>query len=195
MDVEIATPFSRRSHETHSHLIAIAEIHPRHNGGAHLTKRSNLQVSNCGTMDLPGTSSFAAKLQTSSKAASGCPTSTRLLLLGVAADCSYVLQKGGKSEALNSILADFSIASKVFENSFNVQLGVGRVVIQEACTLNDASTPWNVDCSNPSYTIANRLSDFAKWRGTEKDSFALWHLVTKCSSQPAVGIAWLGIHN
>ena len=61
----------------------------------------------------------------------------------------------------------------------------------EICSPNSAVTPWNRDCSD-SYTIKQRLSDFSMWRGKEtSDTNGLWHLMTKCYTTPAVGIAWL----
>ena len=134
-----------------------------------------------------------SKFGLQSKAAA-CPLpSKQLLAMGVAADCSYVIEKGGVSQALAQILSNFNSASAVFEKTFNVQLGVAKVQIEQQCSpVSDPVTPWNVDCSNAAYTISDRLSDFSRWRGTvSSDGMGLWHLMTKCSTQPAVGIAWL----
>ena len=107
---------------------------------------------------------------------------------GVAADCSYVTDKGGISQALSAILSNWNSASQVFESTFNVRLGVVKVKIQQTCTPLDKEIPWNTDCSLASYTISNRLSDFSAWRGSQSgDGMGLWHLMTKCSTQPSVG--------
>jgi hypothetical protein len=161
-----------------------------------LKKRDDLEISTCGVVmknefGIKYLKSLE-KLTVGANAAVGCPPSKRLLLMGVAADCSYVAEKGSRSEALNSILTNWNTVSKVFESAFNVQLGVAKVVLLESCTPTDSITPWNADCAKSSYTISNRLSDFSRWRGTQQDTYGLWHLMTKCSTQPAVGIAWLG---
>ncbi|KAJ3326561.1 hypothetical protein HDU91_004611, partial [Kappamyces sp. JEL0680] len=128
----------------------------------------------------------------SNKAAT-CLSSLKVLAMGVAADCSYVTAKGGIQNALSAILENWNSASKVYESTFNVQLGVAKVLLQESCNspASVTSLPWNQDCTNPAYTIQNRLSDFSQWRGTQQDGMGLWHLMTKCNTQPAVGIAWV----
>ena len=113
------------------------------------------------------------------RAPQGCPSSRKILVMAAAADCSYVSAKGGPANALNAILANWNAASKVYENSFNVQLALVKVSIEQTCTPDDASKTWNRDCSS-GYTISDRLSDFSKWRGTVKDEAGLWHLMTKC---------------
>jgi hypothetical protein len=190
----------------HSRLIALREEHPDHLMSTcsksnscekvQLAKRDQ-EISTCGVITKSGQGlkymQALNAMEPVSFAAAGCPSSRKLLLMGVAADCSYVSEKGSRSEALNSILTNWNTISKVYEAAFNVQLGVARVLIQESCTPNDPSTSWNADCSRASYTISNRLSDFSRWRGTQQDNFGLWHLLTKCTTQPAVGIAWLGM--
>ena len=162
--------------------------------------KRNEEISMCGTDTVNGYNALkqlglskmlGSSLIGVSKADSGCPTSKRLILMGVAADCSYVVEKGSRANALNAILTNWNAASKVYEDQFNIQLGVGKVLIQESCTPTDPTLSWNRDCSNTGYTITNRLSDFSSWRGTQNDQMGLWHLMTKCSTQPAVGIAWL----
>lgn len=211
-DVEIASPLSRPPSLFKSHLILLSEEDEKSAFGLCsdknkcendplqiLVKRQD-EFTNCGT--------FASKerinkhllsiglpslvLDTKAKVALGCPANQKLLLMGVAADCTYVQEKGGRVKALNSILANWNIVSAVYLKSFNVQLGVAKVFIQESCTPNDPVLTWNRDCSNAEYTISNRLSDFSKWRGNQNDNFGLWHLMTKCNTLPAVGIAWLG---
>jgi hypothetical protein len=160
-----------------------------------LTKRSEL-ISTCGVDTKSGSNlAFMKSLQSlkpSKNAAAGCPASKKLLLMGVAADCTYVSDKGSRSEALNAILTNWNLVTKVFESTFNIQVGVAKVMLQESCTPSDPVLSWNADCSK-TYTISDRLSDFSKWRGDQKDSFGLWHLMTKCMTTPAVGIAWLGM--
>ncbi|KAJ3102160.1 hypothetical protein HK100_004413 [Physocladia obscura] len=140
----------------------------------------------------------------SSSAVPGCGSTKQFVFVGAAADCNYVNQYGGTAQALAQILSDFNQASAVYESSFNVGLAIIKVNLQTTCssngetTTNGSSLSWNQACTD-SYSISNRLSDFAQWRGTKDGSSAdnagLWHLLTGCTtavSGQAVGIAWLG---
>ncbi|KIK70326.1 hypothetical protein GYMLUDRAFT_32330 [Collybiopsis luxurians FD-317 M1] len=123
----------------------------------------------------------------------GCPTSQKLLYMGVAADCKYVSTYGGSANATNQILANWNSASALYKNTFNVSLGIVEVQIQnETCpTTADPSVQWNVDCSN--VDLNNRLSLFSEWRGQRADdNIGLWHLMSGCPTGTEVGIAWLG---
>ncbi|KAI8929350.1 Metallo-peptidase family M12B Reprolysin-like-domain-containing protein [Entophlyctis helioformis] len=125
----------------------------------------------------------------------GCPQSPKVLPMGVAADCTYVASYGSTSAALQAILSNWNSASKIYEATFNVQLAVVRVNLQQSCSANDPDLTWNRDCS-AGYTITQRLSDFSNWRGNvqgSSDGIGLWHLMTKCSTQPSVGVAWLNM--
>ncbi|KAI8994261.1 Metallo-peptidase family M12B Reprolysin-like-domain-containing protein [Gaertneriomyces semiglobifer] len=127
------------------------------------------------------------------RAPSGCPSSRRVLFMGTAADCTYVSAAGGKENALKQILNNWNTASAVYEETFNVSLGLIDVLLQETCTPNDEALKWNRECSD-AYTINKRLSDFSEWRGNkEKDEAGLWHLMTRCSTGSSVGVAWLGM--
>jgi hypothetical protein len=211
-DVEIASPFSRQPSQFKSQLILLRDEDEKSAFGKcsdknkcendplqTLVKRQD-EFTNCGTFDtkeridkhLSSLGMASLKLDIQSKATVGCPANQKLLLMGVAADCTYVQEKGGRVKALNAILTNWNIVSNVYLKTFNVQLGVAKVFIQESCTPNDPVLTWNRDCSNAGYTISNRLSDFSKWRGSQSDNFGLWHLMTKCNTLPAVGIAWLG---
>jgi hypothetical protein len=127
-----------------------------------------------------------------SKATLDCPTSKKILVMAVAADCSYVSTKGSASQALEAIISDWNTASKVFQTSFNVALALIKVQIEQTCTPEDSLKTWNRECSS-SYTISDRLSDFSKWRGTVVDDVGLWHLMTQCTTPPSAGVAWLSM--
>lgn len=163
--------------------------------GTMLFKRDIPQLLGCGVTDdhIQGHLNLQSKLSINdSQKASTCPLPTKkLLAMGVAADCSYTLQKGGVSQSLQQILTTWNSASAVYESTFNIQLGVAKVMLQQSCSLPGDSMNWNVGCSQ-NYSITSRLSDFSKWRGTQQDSLGLYHLMTACATQPAVGIAWLG---
>ncbi|ORZ27671.1 Metallo-peptidase family M12-domain-containing protein [Lobosporangium transversale] len=124
----------------------------------------------------------------------GCPTNRLVTYMGVAADCAYVREHGGQSEARKQIFANFNTASEIYESTFNVALGIISLNIKsENCpTTPVAGEEWNQDCS-PSYSIDKRLSDFSRWRGADdrpSDGAGLWHLMTKCNTGAVVGIAW-----
>ncbi|KAK9718179.1 hypothetical protein K7432_005694 [Basidiobolus ranarum] len=124
---------------------------------------------------------------------SGCPTSKKVMYMGVAADCTYVKNYKGVEAATKSILSNWNIASGVYEKTFNIALGVAKLEMRsEICpTTLDNSVAWNRECSD-SYDINARLNDFTRWRGTlGDDNNGLWHLVTRCSTGSKVGVAWL----
>ena len=126
----------------------------------------------------------------------GCPASTMVNYMGVAADCAYVRSYGGLSNARKQILADFNTASAIYESTFNVVLGINALQIE---SMNCPTVPvegvaWNQECTD-NYTITDKLSDFSYWRGQDgrnKDGNGLWHLLTGCTNGPIVGIAWTG---
>ena len=101
--------------------------------------------------------------------------------MGVAADCTYTRHYGSVEDARTQIINNWNTASGVYEQTFNIQLGLINItILPETCP----STPepdWNRDCSN-SYTISDRLSDFSLWRSYMSDDGAgLWHLMTNCA--------------
>ncbi|KAJ3973196.1 zinc metalloprotease [Lentinula raphanica] len=123
----------------------------------------------------------------------GCPTTQKLLYMGVAADCKYVSNYGGSMNATTQILTNWNSASALYKSTFNVSLGIVEVQVQnETCpTTADSDIPWNVDCTN--VDLNDRLSLFSEWRGQRgNDSIGLWHLMSGCPTGTEVGIAWLG---
>ncbi len=98
----------------------------------------------------------------------------------MAADCTYVTNYGSQDAALKQIVSNWNQASKIFESTFNVALGIVKVDLQSTCSAeNDRA--WNRPCSE-SYEINRRLSDFSRWRGTQDKDAGLWHLMTKCNT-------------
>jgi hypothetical protein len=134
---------------------------------------------------------FKADYSIFRRATTGCPTSKMILPIGLAADCSYIRYHGGQAAALAQIISNINQASIVFENSFNIQLGVTKVVMAELCYPTDSSYKWNKGCSDD-YTISERLSDFSQWRSTQIDNNGVWQLASNCPTGSAVGIAWTG---
>jgi hypothetical protein len=81
--------------------------------------------------------------------------------------------------ALKKMISNVNMASKVYESTFNVKLGLIKVDLQTTCDTR-GGREWNKDCDSR-YEITNRLSDFSKWRAAKgKDGTALWHLMTRC---------------
>ena len=135
----------------------------------------------------------------------------KVLPMAAAADCAYTTAYGSTSAALTKILSNWNSASAVYEKTFNIALALIEVKIMNNCGNspdNKEILKWvnkkkhynfyktiyiiqNQGCTTD-YTITQRLSDFSEWRGSlNTDQNGLWHLMTKCSTGPSVGIAWL----
>lgn len=123
-----------------------------------------------------------------SRGTAGCPTSKKILYMGIAADCSYVKVIGDETKAASAMLQNMNIVSGIYEKFFNIGIGVITLKIYPTCSTTDAA--WNRDCSS-SYDITTRLSDFSAWRKTQSADAGLWHLFTACNSGSVVGVAWL----
>ncbi|KAF9960260.1 hypothetical protein BGZ72_007518 [Mortierella alpina] len=124
----------------------------------------------------------------------GCPVNRLVNYMGVAADCTYVRRYKGAAKVRQQILANFNIASAIYESTFNIALGVIALnIVPDGCpAVPVKGEEWNQDCS-PLYVMDNRLNDFSFWRGQDgraADGAGLWHLMTDCPSGPVVGIAW-----
>ncbi|GAA5800282.1 hypothetical protein HPULCUR_005708 [Helicostylum pulchrum] len=123
----------------------------------------------------------------------GCPITKKINYMGAAADCTYVQYYKSRDAARVQIINDFNMASAVFEDTFNVALGLINITIMDpTCPTNiNPSTAWNRAC-NANYSLSDRLSDFSLWRSHMKDDGAgLWHLMTNCPTGVEVGLAWL----
>lgn len=108
-------------------------------------------------------------------------TSKRILPMAAAADCAYAAAVGTPSQVLQKILSDWNSASQVYEQTFNIALGLIQVKIMQTCgNVNGENLAWNRVCSD-SYTVNDRLSDFSQWRGSKsQDNAGLWHIMTQC---------------
>ncbi|WEW60802.1 hypothetical protein PRK78_006290 [Emydomyces testavorans] len=128
----------------------------------------------------------------------GCPKTRKVALIGVAADCEYTKSFNSTIQtAQRNIVSVVNSASQVYEQTFNITLGLKKVQVLpgECPPTPPQSAPWNAPCGNGQkggLDIAQRLNLFSAWRGSQKDDNAFWMLMTTCNSGAEVGLAWLG---
>ncbi|GAA5885598.1 hypothetical protein JCM16303_001475 [Sporobolomyces ruberrimus] len=163
--------------------------------------------------DISGGSGTSSNFINSIGSTQGCPKAAMVVFLGVAADCTYVESYSSSTDiARRQILDDINQVSALYQQSFNISIGVVELAVMGAtcpttASAVDAQNPWNLPClsSAPvggsitkSDTIGidlnTRLSVFSQWRGDKGggDSAGLWHLMTACQTSSEVGVAWLG---
>ncbi|KAL7795201.1 Metallo-peptidase family M12 domain-containing protein [Trichoderma ceciliae] len=122
---------------------------------------------------------------------SGCPTTKKVALVGIATDCTYWSGFNSSEDLRKNVIGIVNQASQVYENTFKISLGIRNLtVLDRGCPgAPSAATPWNVDCQS-STTISDRLNLFSAWRGRSLDGNAYWTLLTTCPTDSAVGLAW-----
>ncbi|OCH88348.1 hypothetical protein OBBRIDRAFT_734593 [Obba rivulosa] len=123
----------------------------------------------------------------------GCPSTQKIVYMGVAADCEYTSHYGSRENATQQILTNWNSASALYKSTFNVSLGIIELQVQDTTcpSTPDPSVPWNIACSSNT-TLDNRLSIFSGWRGQRSnDSAGLWHLMSGCPTGSEVGIAYV----
>ncbi|KAB8346116.1 hypothetical protein FH972_023164 [Carpinus fangiana] len=123
----------------------------------------------------------------------GCPSTRKVALVGVATDCTYTSTFAARENVTQNIITVMNSASQVWENSFNISLGLRNLTISDAnCPgTPQQTTPWNQNC-DANLDIQARLNLFSAWRGTVQDSNSHWTLLSNCRTGSAVGLAWLG---
>lgn len=139
----------------------------------------------------------AGNLIASIGSVSGCPTTKKVALVGIATDCNYYQQFNRSQDAIKkNIFSLVNRASEVYESTFKISLAVAsfKARTEDNCPSQSASqaTPWNIGCDDKSFDLAARLNAFSKWRGEQSDNFAYWTLFTTCATDTAVGLAWRG---
>jgi hypothetical protein len=142
----------------------------------------------------PGGNGAGVELSSTIGSTQGCPSTRKVALVGVAADCTYVKSfNGDKNRTQSNIMDSMNQASAVFEDTFNISLGLANLILTEKdCPASQQqATPWNQDCSG-SISIQDRLNQFSQWRGQQKDTYSHWTLLSTCNTGSAVGLAWLG---
>lgn len=118
-----------------------------------------------------------------------------VLYIGVVADCSFVLKFLNIREAITDITHMFEHVKQIYKKQLNIEIIITRILVMEKCS--DPNLPkmnefcWNVPCKD-SINLSDRLSSFSKWRGTQDDKIAIYHLLTGCSETTMVGLAWTG---
>ncbi|KAN0061692.1 hypothetical protein ACQY0O_005684 [Thecaphora frezii] len=124
---------------------------------------------------------------------SGCPSSPRVVYVGIASDCTYTQRFEGEDRTRVEILNNMNSASNLYRSTFNVSLGVVQLDVRSSACPSTAPSdaPWNTGCTGN--TIDDRLSAFSQWRGQQSaNGVGLWHLMTTCNSGSEIGVAWLG---
>lgn len=123
----------------------------------------------------------------------GCPQTRQVAYIGVVADCSFTAAFDSVDAVHRNILNIVNTASVVFENSFNISLGLQNLTISDPQCPESTSeaTSWNSACTNGD--INWRLTRFSAWRSTVADTNAFWTLMTDCHNSGAeVGVSWVG---
>jgi hypothetical protein len=140
-----------------------------------------------------GGNSAGVNLTTTIGSTSGCPSTRKVALIGVATDCTYTADFNSTESARENIISVINSASVQYEDSFNITLGLQNLTISDATcpAVASSSAPWNIGCSD-SVTIQDRLNLFSEWRGQRQDTNAYWTLLSTCATESAVGLAWLG---
>ena len=123
----------------------------------------------------------------------GCPTTRKIALMGVATDCTYTGDFESESDMRSNLIDQFNLASEVYERQFDISLGIRNLTVssEECPTSDQTDEPWNQACS-ANIDIVDRLNLFSAWRGTLGDDNAFWTLMSTCNTDSAVGLAWLG---
>lgn len=151
-------------------------------------KRQSLDINPPG-----GGNGAGVNLLSSIGSTQGCPTTRKVALVGVAADCNYRAEFASENETRENILMQMNTASSLFEGTFNISLGLANLIVTERqCpTTVQQATPWNRACGN-GVNIQERLNLFSQWRGQQNDGYSHWTLLSTCNTDSAVGLAWLG---
>ncbi|KAK8198547.1 hypothetical protein M8818_006414 [Zalaria obscura] len=124
---------------------------------------------------------------------SGCPSTRKVALVGVATDCTYTAAFNSTESARQNIITQMNTASSLYERTFNISLGLQNLTLSDSDCPGTPSqnTEWNQACSD-NVDIQDRLNYFSAWRGEQQDDNSHWTLLSTCNTGSAVGLAWLG---
>jgi hypothetical protein len=124
----------------------------------------------------------------------GCPTTSKVALVGIATDCTYWEEFDENREDLTrNVINMVNQASALYEDTFSISLGLMNLtIIDQPCSQSASDqSPWNLACSG-NVNLNDRLNLFSSWRGRFQDENAYWTLLTMCNTESAVGLAWRG---
>ncbi|KAL2798389.1 Metallo-peptidase family M12-domain-containing protein [Aspergillus keveii] len=154
--------------------------------GLGVSKRSD----DIGTVS--GNGGGGVNLQSTIGDTSGCPSTKQVALIGVATDCALWEKFNGTKAVQQSVISMVNSASNVFEDTFNISIGLRNITVTDRDCTDSASTAaqWNMPCTQGN--ITQRLDLFSQWRGQQSDDNAYWTLMTDCPTGSEVGLAWLG---
>lgn len=140
-----------------------------------------------------GGNSAGVNLRSTIGNSNGCPRTRQVALVGVATDCTYTADFENDEAARQNVISQMNSASDLFENTFNITLGLANLTLSERnCPGSpQPATPWNRACTGD-FNIQQRLNSFSQWRGDRQDRNSHWTLLSKCPTGSAVGLAWLG---
>lgn len=122
----------------------------------------------------------------------GCPTTTKVALVGVALDCSYTGSFDSTDDARSNVIHVVNTASQAYEKSLNITLGLQNLTVfpKDCPSSAPKSAPFNLPC-DADKDINTRLSLFGQWRGDNADDNAFWTLMSKCGTGNEVGLSWI----
>ena len=140
-----------------------------------------------------GGNSAGVNLKSTIGQTTGCPSTNKVALVGVATDCTYTGSFNTQQDMRQNVINQMNTASALWESTFKISLGLQNLTISNPnCPASPASaTEWNQGCSN-NVNIQARLNYFSAWRGTQHDDNSHWTLLSTCNTGSAVGLAWLG---
>lgn len=122
---------------------------------------------------------------------SGCPLSEKVIYIGIVADCSYLEAfKLDAAQAQANIINDFNIVSSIYEEAFNVNIGILSIDLMMECSSPQSKAAFNRPCSEK-MPMDQKLNLFTAWRAGQSADAGIYHLVSGCSDAEIVGIAWL----
>ena len=123
----------------------------------------------------------------------GCPTTRKVALVGVATDCSYTAMFNSTQSVRANIISQMNTASVIWENALSISLGLQNLTVSHATCPSSpvAATEWNQACTS-NLNIGDRLNLFSAWRGTLGGTNSHWTLLSTCNTDSTIGLAWLG---
>lgn len=145
---------------------------------SHLQKRQTM------ASDIAGLSSTKINYADTIGSTDGCPTTPKMVYIGIAVDCTYLRRYGSVDAIRLTILNNMNIVTSLYQRQFNISLGIVEINIPTDLTCPShpfTDRPWNLDCPDSAQgglVLDERLNKFSQWRSDKGDSdgAGLWHL-------------------